>query len=140
MKCTKIAGEAGAETRIVILDSGEEAFATLTKFANDAGLTAASLAAIGAFEKATIGWFDFDKKTYKKIEVGQQCEVLRPIGDVAATTAIGRVLSIADGLQFATGLWRASVFWPHERAAWVHVVTRHVSRRFEKPNRGSDHF
>jgi uncharacterized protein len=31
------------------------------------------LPAIGAFEKATIGWFDFDKKTYKKIEVDRQC-------------------------------------------------------------------
>jgi hypothetical protein len=82
MKSTKIASEAGSETRVVILDSGEEAFATLTKFANDAGLTAASLTAIGAFERATIGWFDFDKKAYK-IEVGQQCEVLSAVGDVA---------------------------------------------------------
>ena len=38
----------------MILDSGEEAFAALTKFANDAQLTAASLTAIGAFEKATV--------------------------------------------------------------------------------------
>jgi uncharacterized protein len=69
MKSTKVAGDAGFETRVVILDSGEEAFATLTKFANDAKLTAASLTAIGAFEKATIGWLDFENKTYKKIEV-----------------------------------------------------------------------
>jgi len=83
MKSTKIASEAGAETRVVILESGEEAFEALTKFANDAGITAASLTAIGAFENATVGWFDFEKKTYKKIEVAQQCEVLRAIGDVA---------------------------------------------------------
>ncbi len=56
--------------------SGEEAFATLTKFVDGAGITAASLTAIGAFEKATIGWFDIDKKSYKKIEVAEQCEVL----------------------------------------------------------------
>jgi len=55
MKSSKIAGDAGYETRVVILDSGEEAFAALTKFANDARLTAASLTAIGAFEKATVG-------------------------------------------------------------------------------------
>jgi hypothetical protein len=36
MKSTKVGGDAGFETRVVILDSGEEAFATLTKFANDA--------------------------------------------------------------------------------------------------------
>jgi hypothetical protein len=83
MKIAKMAGDAGAETRVVILDSGEEAFAALTKFAIDAGITAASLTAIGAFENATIGWFDFEKKTYRKIEVAQQCEVLSAIGDVA---------------------------------------------------------
>jgi predicted DNA-binding protein with PD1-like motif len=99
MKSTKIASDAGSETRVVILDSGEEAFATLTKFANDAGLTAASLTAIGAFEKATIGWFDFDKK----IEVGQQCEVLSAIGDVAvgddgkASLHVHVVLGLSDG-------------------------------------------
>jgi uncharacterized protein len=103
MKGIKIAGEAGAETRVVILDSGEEAFAMLTKFANDVGLTAASLTAIGAFEKATIGWFDFDKKTYKKIEVPQQCEVLSAIGDVAvgddgkASLHLHVVLGLSDG-------------------------------------------
>jgi uncharacterized protein len=103
MKNTKIAGDAGSETRVVILDSGEEAFATLTKFANETGITAASLTAIGAFEKATIGWFDFDKKTYKKIEVDQQCEVLSAIGDVAvgddgkASLHVHVVLGLSDG-------------------------------------------
>ncbi|MCS3893319.1 putative DNA-binding protein with PD1-like motif [Bradyrhizobium japonicum USDA 38] len=65
MKSAKLSGEAGSETRVAILVSGEEAFATLTTFANDAGITAASLTAIGAFESATVGWFDFEKKTYK---------------------------------------------------------------------------
>jgi uncharacterized protein len=103
MKSAKIAGAAGDETRVLILDSGEEAFAALTKFANDAQLTAASLTAIGAFEKATVGWFDFENKTYKKIEIGEQCEVLSAIGDVAigddgqASLHIHVVLGLSDG-------------------------------------------
>jgi predicted DNA-binding protein with PD1-like motif len=103
MKSVKIAGDAGSETRVVILDSGEEAFAALTKFANDAKLTAASLTAIGAFEKATIGWFDFNTKTYKKIEVEEQCEVLSAIGDLAigddgkASLHVHVVLGLSDG-------------------------------------------
>ena len=103
MKSTKIASEAGAETRVVILESGEEAFEALTKFANDAGVTAASLTAIGAFENATVGWFDFEKKTYKKIEVAQQCEVVSAIGDVAvgddgkASLHVHVVLGLSDG-------------------------------------------
>jgi hypothetical protein len=77
MKSTKVAGDVGLETRVAVLDSGEEAVAALKKFANDAQLTTASLTAIGAFEKATVGWFDFEKKTYKKIEVGEQGSVAR---------------------------------------------------------------
>src|SRR3569623_793269 len=61
MKSTKVASDAGAETRVVILDSGEEAFGSLTKFANDTEINAASLTAIGAFDTATVGWFDFVK-------------------------------------------------------------------------------
>jgi predicted DNA-binding protein with PD1-like motif len=103
MKSTRIACDVGSETRIVVLDSGEEAFAALTKFANEAGITAASLTAIGAFEKVTIGWFDFDKKTYEKIEVEQQCEVLSAIGDVAigddgkSSLHVHVVLGLSDG-------------------------------------------
>jgi len=103
MKSTKVGGDAGAVARVVILDSGEEAFASLTKFANDAQITAASMTAIGAFEKATIGWFDFEKKTYKKIEIAEQCEVLSAIGDVAvgddgkASLHVHVVLGLSDG-------------------------------------------
>jgi predicted DNA-binding protein with PD1-like motif len=103
MKSRKIAGDAEAETRVVILESGEEAFAVLTKFASETQITAASLTAIGAFEKATVGWFDFEKKTYKKIAVDEQCEVLSAIGDVAvgddgkASLHVHVVLGLSDG-------------------------------------------
>ena len=39
MKSTKIAGDAGAETRVVILESGEEAFAALVREAVAAGIS-----------------------------------------------------------------------------------------------------
>jgi hypothetical protein len=103
MKSTTIADDSGVETRIVILDSGEEAFAALTKFAGEAGIAAASLTAIGAFENATVGWFDFEKKTYKKIEIAEQCEVLSAIGDVAVgddgepSLHVHVVLGLSDG-------------------------------------------
>jgi uncharacterized protein len=103
MKSARIAGDVGAETCVVILETGEEALAALTKFANDAGITGASLTAIGAFQNATVGWFDFDQKTYKEIEVAQQCEVLSAIGDVAvgddgkASLHVHVVLGLSDG-------------------------------------------
>jgi predicted DNA-binding protein with PD1-like motif len=89
--------------QVAILDSGEEAFATLTRFANEAKIAAASLTAIGAFAKATIGWFDFAAKSYKKIEIDEQCEVLSAIGDIAigddgkASLHVHIVLGLSDG-------------------------------------------
>lgn len=74
---------AGERTFVLVLDHGEEAFATITRFAVDEKLIGASLTAIGAFERATVGWFDLAAKTYRKIPIGQQCEVLSAIGDVA---------------------------------------------------------
>ena len=103
MKSQLLSDTADAQVHVVILDGGEEAFAALTKFANEAGLSAASLTAIGAFEKATVGWFDFASKSYKNIEVGEQCEVLSAIGDVAvgddgkASLHVHIVLGLADG-------------------------------------------
>jgi hypothetical protein len=103
MKSKLVSDQPGAQVHVVILDSGEEAFAALTKFANDAKISAASLTAIGAFERATVGWFDFGSKSYKKIEVGEQCEVLSAIGDIAigddgkASLHVHIVLGLSDG-------------------------------------------
>ena len=80
---SKLVSEHDGRTFVLILEPSEEAFAAMTAFANEQAIGAASVTAIGAFEKAIVGWFDFETKTYKKIEVEQQCEVLSAIGDVA---------------------------------------------------------
>lgn len=103
MKNRQISGGAAAKIDVVILDTGEEAFSALTRFAVEANISAASLTAIGAFETAIVGWFDFEKKSYKKIEVNEQCEVLSAIGDIAtgddgkASLHVHIVLGLSDG-------------------------------------------
>ncbi|TIT44494.1 MAG: DNA-binding protein, partial [Mesorhizobium sp.] len=57
MKSQLVAESAGQRTFVVVLDPGEEAFATLTSFAVDQDIGGASLTALGAFERATVGWF-----------------------------------------------------------------------------------
>jgi predicted DNA-binding protein with PD1-like motif len=42
----------------VILDQGEDAFKSITEFANREKISGASVSAIGAFLKAKVGWFD----------------------------------------------------------------------------------
>lgn len=103
MKSKLVAADNAPQIHVVILDPGEEAFAALTRFANEAGIAAASLTAIGAFERATVGWFDIASKSYRKIEVDEQCEVLSAIGDVAVgddgrpSLHVHIVLGLADG-------------------------------------------
>src|SRR5882757_2735760 len=103
MKSRLVSEARGAQVHVAVLDSGEEAFGMLTRFANDAKLSAASLTAIGAFERATVGWFDFASKSYRKIEIDEQCELLSAIGDVAtgddgkASLHVHIVLGLSDG-------------------------------------------
>jgi uncharacterized protein len=83
MKSKLVAENAGQRTFVVVLDSGEEAFAALTAFVTKERIGGAALTAIGAFEKMTVGWFDLAKKAYRKIPIHEQCELLSAIGDVA---------------------------------------------------------
>jgi predicted DNA-binding protein with PD1-like motif len=103
MKSKVVSSQAGSRTIIVVLDSGEDAFATLGQFANAAGISGASLTAIGAFENAVVGWFDVATRSYRKIRVDEQCEVLSAIGDIAtgddgkASLHVHVVLGLSDG-------------------------------------------
>jgi uncharacterized protein len=95
--------EGRERTFVVILDSGEEAFKAISSFADQEKITGASVTAIGAFERAKVGWFDFDAKRYKPIAVGEQCEVLSLLGDIAegddgkASLHLHAVLGLSDG-------------------------------------------
>jgi len=94
----------GAErTFVLVLDPGEEAFRSITEFAEREKITGAAVSAIGALSRAKVGWFDFAAKTYKPIEVDEQCEVLSLLGDVAqgddgnASLHLHAVLGLQDG-------------------------------------------
>ena len=119
MKSKLVSDAPSAQVYVVVLDSGEGAFGALTKFANDAKVTAASLTAIGAFERATVGWFDFASKSYRKIEIDEQCEVLCALGDIAtgddgkASLHMHAVLGLSDGTtrggHFMSGIVRPTL-------------------------------
>src|ERR1700744_1728129 len=138
MRSTQLAHDTGT-TSVLVLDSGEEAFSALTKFASDTHLAAASLTAIGAFERATIGWFDFEKKAYKKIEVREQCEVLSAIGDVAigddgkASLHVHVVLGLSDGTTRGGHLMSGTV---RPTLEVVLIDTPSHLRRKKKPELG----
>jgi hypothetical protein len=67
----------------VIFYQGDEAFSGLLDFAEKYQLTSAHFTAIGAVSGATLGWFDPQRKMYKKIPVDGQHEVIGMSGDIA---------------------------------------------------------
>jgi predicted DNA-binding protein with PD1-like motif len=109
--------QSGAETTwVLVFDRGDEVVKTLTAFAKEHGLSAAHFTAIGAFSEARLGYFQRDKKDYKKIPVNDQVEVLSLIGDIALEKAEPKihahaVLGTADGGTRGGHLLEATV-WP----------------------------
>jgi predicted DNA-binding protein with PD1-like motif len=83
MRSKLIHEAAGQRTFVVVMDAGDEAVSELTRFAGEHHLSAAQFTAIGAFSDATVSWFDYDRREYRKIPVRQQVEVLTLAGDVA---------------------------------------------------------
>lgn len=75
--------DAGLRFHILVLEAGEEAVGAIARFADAEGLTAASFTALGAFERAVVGYFDWDRKEYLPIRVDEQCEVVSLVGDIA---------------------------------------------------------
>jgi uncharacterized protein len=67
----------------VIFYQGDEAFSGLLEFAEKYQVTSAHFTAIGALDGATLGWFDPQRKMYKKIPIIGQHEVIGMSGDIA---------------------------------------------------------
>jgi predicted DNA-binding protein with PD1-like motif len=67
----------------VIFYEGDEAFSGLMEFAEKYQVTSAHFTAIGAVNGATLGWFDPQRKMYKKIPIVGQHEVIGMSGDIA---------------------------------------------------------
>jgi uncharacterized protein len=112
----KKVGSTDAPAYVVVLDAGDETIATLSEFSRREGLSAAQVAAIGAFESATVGWYDRRRQQYRRIAVDEQCEVLSLAGDVALGTDepqlhLRAVLGLADGSTRGGHLLEGRV-WP----------------------------
>jgi predicted DNA-binding protein with PD1-like motif len=75
----------GAATKqyAVIFYQGDEAFSGLLEFAQKYHVTSAHFTAIGAVNGAILGWFDPQRKMYKKIPIQGQHEVIGMSGDIA---------------------------------------------------------
>jgi predicted DNA-binding protein with PD1-like motif len=104
---------------LLVLESGEEVKKTLEGFAAGEGIAAASFVALGAFRRARLGYFEWERKTYKEIPVEEQVEVITLAGDIVrsekgtpslhAHTVLGRSDGSTRGGHLLEGIVRPTL-------------------------------
>ena len=68
---------------LVVLNPDDEFFASLTEFAKRNRIEGGSFSAIGAFQSATVAYWNRETKQYENIEVSEQVEVVALNGSIA---------------------------------------------------------
>jgi uncharacterized protein len=130
----RLLDEQGEKTYAVIFAQGDEAMAGLQEVARREGLAASRFTAVGGFRRATLGYFDAQRKEYQPIPIDEQVEVLSLIGDIAqsdqgpqvhAHVVVGR----SDGTTRGGHLLNGHV-WPTLEVIVTESPT-HLQRRFD---------
>lgn len=83
MKSKLLHDQHGQKTFAVVFEHGDQVVSNLLDFARRHKIHAAQVSGIGAFEKVTLGYFEWEHKDYKKIPLNEQVEVLSLLGDIA---------------------------------------------------------
>jgi predicted DNA-binding protein with PD1-like motif len=113
---TKLLHDGEQRTFAVVFDKGEEVMAGLTDFAKRERLSASHFTAIGAFSDVVLGYFDRDRREYRRLPLREQVEALTLTGDVALENGEPRVhahvvVGRSDGTTRGGHLLEAHV-WP----------------------------
>lgn len=74
-------GKSGRTFQIT-MRKGDEILAGLTEFAEQNHIKTAHFTAVGAMDSGTLGWFDPDKRAYKKITISSEAEILSLTGNI----------------------------------------------------------
>ncbi len=94
--------DAPQRTFVVVFDKGDEVLQNLLAFAKEQRLAAAESTGLGALSDAVLGYFDWQKKDYRRIPIDEQVEVLNLTGNIALADGMPKlhphiVLGKADG-------------------------------------------
>ncbi|MFL6279902.1 MAG: PPC domain-containing DNA-binding protein [Vicinamibacterales bacterium] len=83
MNARKLSATNDTNSFILVFDTGDEVTTELLAFARERSIEAASFSGIGAFQQVTLGYFEIDKRDYKRIPVDEQVEVVSLVGNIA---------------------------------------------------------
>jgi predicted DNA-binding protein with PD1-like motif len=116
MKSKLLHDEIGLKTFALVFDKNDEIREGLLEFANANRLADAQVTAIGAFSEVTLGYFDRESKSYRKIPLNEQVEVLSLSGNIVQNDGrpslhVHIVVGKADGTAHGGHLLGGRV-WP----------------------------
>ena len=80
---SKLIHDGPQRTFAVALAKGDEVAESLLAFAKEHKLSAAEFTAVGAFSDCVLGYFDWQRKDYRRIPITEQVEVLTLAGNIA---------------------------------------------------------
>jgi predicted DNA-binding protein with PD1-like motif len=78
----KLINEFGEKTYAVVFNRGDEMVEGLLYFAREKKIQASHFSAIGALSDVTLGYFNWSTKTYDRIPIREQVEVLSLVGNI----------------------------------------------------------
>ena len=79
----KLINHGDEKTFVLVFDTGDEVISDLIEFAKGQRITAAHFAGIGACQQVTLGFFEMERKDYKKIQINEQVEVMSLLGNIS---------------------------------------------------------
>jgi predicted DNA-binding protein with PD1-like motif len=113
MKVTELAKT--GRTFQVTMQRGDEVLSGLTEFAEKNHIATAHFTAVGAIDSGVLGWFDPNKRAYKKIEIQQEAEVVSLSGNI----------TVQNGKPFVHA--HCVVAFSDGRTQGGHLIEGHVS-------------
>jgi predicted DNA-binding protein with PD1-like motif len=116
MKTQLIHEQHGEQTFVLVFAKGDEVVAGLQQFAEEHRITAAYFTAVGALCDVALGYFERERKDYKRIPLREQVEVLSLVGNIALADGKPKlhahvVVGKSDGSAHGGHLLEAHV-WP----------------------------
>ena len=134
MKAELLNEHGGLRTFVLVLQTGDEAMAAITSFAEERELRATQFSAIGAFSRVVVAYFDSTGKEYRNITIAEQVEVLSLLGDITldngrrkihAHCVISKADATAHGGHLVEGLVRPTL------EVVLTETAAHLKRRFD---------
>ena len=125
----------GQRTFVVVCETDDEVMELLVAFARQQRLGASHFTAIGAFRQATVAYFEWESKEYRKIAIREQVEVLSLAGDIAlndgepqvhAHVVLGKADATAHGGHLFEGVVRPTL------EVVLIELPAHLKREFDK--------